>query len=404
MWCGHCQSDVAAEVSPDNQRVFCAACGTLLSTIDAPSHRIATDKLGERTKDARELLQRWSSGKVIDPFGPPIPSGGAISQSGPSPISRGEPTDSELSSAAHDVMAGISAELASPLSQPTAPPSIAGQPAEPPALQSPAAVTSEAKLGRLSELADQRLPAVRNPLVAISNPSGPAVAPSFNPFEMSNSSKPDMPPPLPLAPPVAVIPSRNQFRIDAAHPTEHFAGKSSTATSDTSPDLVAPFASRASHEPAGESHRSMRWFPNFDPAVWRSGPSVSGGLSSLAGQFLAYSGVFVLTAGACMVMWSYFGGPANYAPTGWLLATAGQMLLLFGVVTLVSGGLEQTTEQVNQRIEQLGDHIIRIEQAAREISLHSGRSAPSAHFGHDPDAADPVRSAASGYERSVVKE
>ena len=66
MWCGHCQSDVAAEVSPDNQRVFCAACGTLLSTIDAPSHRIATDKLGERTKDARELLQRWSSGKVID--------------------------------------------------------------------------------------------------------------------------------------------------------------------------------------------------------------------------------------------------------------------------------------------------------------------------------------------------
>lgn len=105
-----------------------------------------------------------------------------------------------------------------------------------------------------------------------------------------------------------------------------------------------------------------------------------------------------------MVMWSYFGGPANYAPTGWLLATAGQMLLLFGVVTLVSGGLEQTTEQVNQRIEQLGDHIIRIEQAAREMSLHSGRSAPSAHFGHDPEAAVTARSTASGYERSVVKE
>lgn len=104
-----------------------------------------------------------------------------------------------------------------------------------------------------------------------------------------------------------------------------------------------------------------------------------------------------------MVVWSYFGGPANYAPTGWLLATAGQMLLFFGVVTLVSGGLEQTTEQVNKRIEQLGDHIIRIEQAAREMSLR-GNSIPPAHFGNDPDAAVPHRSAASGYERPVVEE
>lgn len=110
-----------------------------------------------------------------------------------------------------------------------------------------------------------------------------------------------------------------------------------------------------------------------------------------------------MTAGACMVVWSYFGGPANYAPTGWLLATAGQMLLFFGVVTLVSGGLEQTTEQVNKRIEQLGDHIIRIEQAAREMSLR-GNSIPPAHFGNDSDAAMPQRSTASGYERSVVEE
>lgn len=103
-----------------------------------------------------------------------------------------------------------------------------------------------------------------------------------------------------------------------------------------------------------------------------------------------------------MAVWSYFGGPASYAPTGWLMATAGQMLLFFGVVTLVSGGLEQTTEQVNKRIEQLGDHIIRIEQAAREMSLR-GNSIPLAHFGHDPDVTVPQRSAASGYERSVVE-
>ncbi len=98
-----------------------------------------------------------------------------------------------------------------------------------------------------------------------------------------------------------------------------------------------------------------------------------------------------------MVIWSYFGGPANYAPTGWLLATAGQMLLFFGVVTLVSGGLEQTTEQVNRRIEQLGDHIIRIEQAARELSLRG--SVPPAHFSHDQDVANSLRD-----ERAVVEE
>ncbi len=104
-----------------------------------------------------------------------------------------------------------------------------------------------------------------------------------------------------------------------------------------------------------------------------------------------------------MVVWSYFGGPANYAPTGWLLATAGQMLLFFGVVSLVSGGLEQTTEQVNKRIEQLGDHIIRIEQAAREMSLRGG-SVPPAHFGHEPEASLPARSASSHDERSVVEQ
>ena len=104
-----------------------------------------------------------------------------------------------------------------------------------------------------------------------------------------------------------------------------------------------------------------------------------------------------------MVVWSNFGGPTNSASTGWLLATAGQMLLFFGVVTLVAGGLEQTTEQVSKRIEQLGDHIIRIEQAAREMNGRGG-TVPPAHFGQDQEAAVPQRLAASGDERSVVEQ
>lgn len=70
-----------------------------------------------------------------------------------------------------------------------------------------------------------------------------------------------------------------------------------------------------------------------------------------------------------MVLWGYFGGPASYTPTGWLLASAGQMLLFLGVVTLVSGGMEQTTHEVSRRIEYLGDQLIRIEKHTQEQLL-----------------------------------
>jgi hypothetical protein len=48
---------------------------------------------------------------------------------------------------------------------------------------------------------------------------------------------------------------------------------------------------------------------------------------------------------------------------------AGQMILILGVVTLVSGGMEQTNEDVRVRIERLGERIIRIEHMARDHAL-----------------------------------
>ena len=85
---------------------------------------------------------------------------------------------------------------------------------------------------------------------------------------------------------------------------------------------------------------------------------------TLVGQLFAYLGVGGLTVGTVLVPMGYFGGPANYATTGWLITTAGQMLLFLGVVTLVSGGMEQTTQEVARRIDTLGERLIRIEQAA----------------------------------------
>jgi hypothetical protein len=87
------------------------------------------------------------------------------------------------------------------------------------------------------------------------------------------------------------------------------------------------------------------------------------------GQLLAYGGVAMLTVGSTFVVWSYFGGPAGYAPTGWLATTAGQMLLFLGVITLISSGLDQTTHEVRTRIERLGDRIVRIEQIARDQAI-----------------------------------
>jgi hypothetical protein len=87
--------------------------------------------------------------------------------------------------------------------------------------------------------------------------------------------------------------------------------------------------------------------------------------------------VGVLTVGTALVLWGYFGGPADYAPTGWLVATAGQMLLFLGVVTLVSGGMQQTAHEVSARVQLLGNRMVRIEETAQQLlqGPHFGRAA-----------------------------
>ncbi|MFM9963060.1 MAG: hypothetical protein ACKV2Q_17780 [Planctomycetaceae bacterium] len=395
MWCGKCQADVGAEVSPDNQRVFCTICGSLLSTIDLPPTRPISDRLGDRTKDARELLQRWSSSQVLDPFGP-LPKSPTL----PRAV---ETTDAQVSGAASAPRFSVtSRELrgadadAAPLANSTTtkesvaeipPPVSATVVAEVPAPTTPRVADVVRELLSERALLPITTP-VTTPLAVAAEPSQAVVAPPLNPLvappDVPNSSPVSLPSPF-----VTAAAPSNVQRVDAAHPADHFA----SAKPVVSPFELStgPFVSKpAVPESSRDSRRPVFWFPTWDPAVWRSESNGHASWSSMAGQVLAYAGVLGLTAGACMVVWSYFGGPAHYAPMGWLLATAGQMLLFFGVVTLVSGGLEQTTEQVNKRIEQLGDHIIRIEQAARDVSLRG--QIPPGHFGEDRDVSVPQRS------------
>jgi hypothetical protein len=107
-------------------------------------------------------------------------------------------------------------------------------------------------------------------------------------------------------------------------------------------------------------HESSTLHSNHDQLVrdalqhpGRNRPS----LSTLAGQLCAYSGVGLLTCGTVLVMWSYFGGPSNYMPTGWLTAAVGQMLLFLGVITLISSGMDQTVSEVTWRIDHLAEEV-----------------------------------------------
>lgn len=102
--------------------------------------------------------------------------------------------------------------------------------------------------------------------------------------------------------------------------------------------------------------------PHFAPAPVSLADKSSKWVT-LVGQLFAYFGVGGLTVGTVLVLMGHFGGPAQYATTGWLITTAGQMLLFLGVVTLVSGGMEQTTQEVARRIDTLGERLVRIEHA-----------------------------------------
>lgn len=107
--------------------------------------------------------------------------------------------------------------------------------------------------------------------------------------------------------------------------------------------------------------------PHFDLQAAVRDPERSGRSESLWGQLLAYAGVGVLTIGTVLVLWGHFGALPNYASTGWLVATGGQMLLFLGVVTLISGGMQQTTHEVTRRVEYIGSQIVRIEQSTRDL-------------------------------------
>jgi hypothetical protein len=99
------------------------------------------------------------------------------------------------------------------------------------------------------------------------------------------------------------------------------------------------------------------------------------------GLFTAYAGVGGLTCGAALVLWSYFGGPAHFAASGWLVMTLGQMLLFLGLVTLVAGNLERMHAESEQRLREFAGQVRRLEKSLRRSGGRAEQSeaAPRPH-------------------------
>lgn len=254
MWCTNCQSDVAAEVSTDSKRVHCAICGTDLGTT-------AATRISDKTREARDLLARWSNREILDPYGPVT----KLDSRSPSPSS-----------------------LADQFEDNTKP--IPEQP--------------ETKNQRVEQ------PSFPDPEHKAREDSLPQQTPAFADQDSVHHTSESLPFQQ------AVVP---QFHTDYRDIQ----------------DLIE------------EDDRSPNWL-------------------GLVGQLMAYGGVAVLTIGTTLILWGYYGGPANYASTGWLISTAGQMLLFLGVITLVSAGMEQSSASVTRRIDRLGQRIYLFEKAMLE--------------------------------------
>lgn len=389
MWCGTCQSDVVTEVASDHRRVSCSICGATLGET-AASQQPAGERdspRSERTSQARDLLDRWAKSPLFDPYGPaksgastePVPdkSQQPAADSPPPPASSpsqesGKTSSATPESAKSEDLDRLTEEILSRVARITesirepGPKALrqSSEAAPPPAPESPGQADS-ASTG--SDRAD------------------PAQADSTALNTTSNSSSVEHVQDTPSQESVSegsVSASDTKWRLDAgASPDVPQPAVQSARSFDAAGNPVPPISIDSDRNEHSETARddsfvSATEFPNPVPPANLKPPQASGFVGGI-GQVLAYLGILGLTAGTTLVIVGYFGGPAHYAPTGWLVTTIGQMMLFLGVVTLVSTGMEQTQaevresldetlRQVSARIDVLSQQLTRIDSTAHQ--------------------------------------
>ncbi|MFQ5734287.1 MAG: hypothetical protein ACE5KM_20305 [Planctomycetaceae bacterium] len=192
--------------------------------------------------------------------------------------------------------------------------------------------------------------------------------------------------PARIAQPTAATPT---FRVDSGEdPLEPPAR--STRPAETDPARTKADGGRGSHR-IDATHDTPAPHVAFPTIAQIAGEKRPTKWVAVAGQSLAYIGVLGLMAGTCLVILGHFRGPETYAPTGWLITMAGQMLLFLGVVTMVSSGMEETTNTVADRIDRLGEKLLLIEQATDALrGTHFPPSPSPCEDGDGPSAGEPA--------------
>ena len=335
----------------------CAACSAEL---------ILPGQLDNRTRSAREILERWSQSSAFDSFGPVGKQAAAAGKSPAQTLTSAEKSTSEKSSSGSSP-AATSSQTAKPLtavdnlhtaeyspgkSKPentvtsrSNPPTSDDQfaPLTPPAAQSAAASQSapsgKQKTKKQITRIDAGEPAEAQKLKRGRGRISESLEAGHAPSPETVAAASDA--------------GRKKLRFEGPESVDEVSDTSGSRSRTGRPPKIRQF-----HDAESEKIRA----PHFAMRA----PVKNTNWTMIAGQWLAYIGVLGLTIGTAIVVYGHFGGYANYTPTGWLITTVGQMLLFLGVINLVSGGMEQSSDEVSQRIEILGEHILRIEQSAEQ--------------------------------------
>lgn len=324
MWCPQCQADVAAVLMPDHRHSRCTHCGTtlaaLLAAVPIASKGLAStasakivrgdaapvDAAGPAPRDARDLLARWATSNAFESLERPL-----LPDLAAGPF---RSTRSDLPAVEHKEQRPRAEELPETL-PPHAAQTLPVRPA-----------------------AERR--------VDLSHGEGAPPKPKHRPKKRRATNE-----------------AHRRFdkeQSPLAGRRPHFDLRRLRERELEEERLSRDYESQ-------RQPRSLVAEPLVPPPVVAVEKPFNWGI--VAGQVCSYLGVALLTCGTSLVLWSHFGGPVEHAPTGWLMTTAGQMLLFLGVVTLVSSGMEQTTDEVATRISTLGEKILRLEMAQREMNI-----------------------------------
>ena len=413
MWCSVCQSDVATEVGADNRRVSCSNCGHLLAGAAGTStHQTSvsvptSSRPDTRAEEARQLLDRWAKGHFFDPYGPPKKTGSGSVAPVSATTDAEQRSPDQWSDVAAESSTGVKFEdtrnietvdernfVAESLKpsvakvEPSAQESIVEPDAvpaaqevvieevvavdkEPEAINSAsAAAASSAELDRLTREIMARVSKITEARAEASVATDIQTSEVEATIDNRTSAATGLAASFPTTE-VGKPREESSARSDVVNRNDLHASTVSSAFDQPVPSR--PETNRrmdATHPPARNPERTSTAVSASQTPAQAS----PGGWYNNIGQMLAYLGIICLTAGTCGVIVSYFGGPANYAPYGWLGATIGQMLLFLGIVTLISAGMEQTSQElrqavdqrmdeVTQRLDQIGSRIMRIEEA-----------------------------------------